>query len=138
MFFGRKKKLLGYAEVKIEGVRFLIRKLAPSMFLENPHILPFSNVKGDVEMPKNVKDAADTVENYKSAVKEIILKGVVKPEIQTEKETANDKLNIKEIMQETNLYNQLFSAILMHTFGTLKKKHLFPLNIVKKPLIQSI
>ena len=122
MFSVWKNKLLGYEKVKISGVKFLIRKLVPAMFLEKPALMPFSNVQGDVAIPKTAKEAGDTVEKFKADVKEIIIRGVVSPHIETGPDKGDGILHIDEIMETPNLYNQLFSAILMHSFGTLKKK----------------
>lgn len=124
MIFNWKNKLLGYENVKIGGVKFLIRKLTPAMFLENPALLPFSNVQGDIDIPKDAEEAGDTIEKYKIQVREIILKGVISPEIDSGPERKLNRLHIDEIMETQALYNELFSAIFLHSFNALKKKSL--------------
>ena len=112
-------KLFQHKTIKLGGVKFVIRKLTPSLFIDT-EFFPISTISEVNENKRDVseKQAESIIKEHKAKVKEIILKGVVEIKYFFKKETI-DKY-IDQIMDTTELYNALFVCIVNHSLGVKK------------------
>jgi hypothetical protein len=108
-------------KVRISGVLFDIKKIDMLDYLEGAKVLHevFSTYKTnaqkalDDKMIVNVKKARDYL-------KDVILAGVVKPQIVRRQEDNPDAITIDELLNDWMLAQELAGAILAFTYG--KKK----------------
>ena len=83
-------------------------------------MFPFSMYQDKEKVEEVKKGKAPSISKFKEIVQDVILKGVVSPKISLVKK--EKELCIQDIMETEVLYNALFTAIFLHTFGKLKKK----------------
>lgn len=113
-----REKLTGLHTVKIQGVLFRIKKIDLMNYLEGARVLheTFSLYKSsqekklDEKMIKNVNKAKDYM-------RDIIMAGVVKPELTRNPDKEPDAFPVDEILNDWVLSQELTAAIFAHTYG---------------------
>ncbi len=127
------KKLFQYKVFKVNGVRFAIRKLSPSLFLDKDYLAPLAGaVEKDTSNGKSKMSDAELTkisDDFKHKMKDAILSSVVyvKSSIFSKKESVDTVID--KIMEMPELYSYLFSLIVNHTMGVKKNySHLFKLT----------
>ena len=108
--------------VKINGIKFVIRKLDPEMFLDADYFLPVSTIAADIvdgKAPTTNLSPTEIIKLHKEKVRDIIVRAVVR--VKSWLYSAPIDNHIETIMIRPAVYNKLFSEILEHTLD-LKKK----------------
>ena len=129
------KKLFEHRVFKVNGVRFSIRKLSPSLFLDKEYSFPMTSVIEieNIISEETGKQKNDSIEEYKHKMKDAILISVVyvKSGFFSKKQKIDDYID--KIMEEPELYSYLFSIIVSHSFGQKKNYlHLFELKKISR------
>lgn len=125
-------KLFEEKVYKINGVKFGIIKLSPSMFLDKDYLFPLSTIVEKEEDKKDTRsdrENLNAVEEFKDKMKDAILKGVtfVKSGIFSKKQDISTVID--KIMDNPELYSYLFTLIANHSLGVKKNfSHLFKLK----------
>jgi hypothetical protein len=105
--------------IKLKGVRFVIRKLTPFLFLDKEYMLPISNIMEINNKVNTDKDSAETLAKSKDRIKDILLKGIVCIKILFIKNPIEK--HIDKIMEQPILYTYLVTQIINHTLSFKKK-----------------
>lgn len=115
-------KLEQHRVVKVKGVGFVIRKLAPSLFMDKDYMLPISHVMEIKDKKDQEKAIENDLETFRSKMRDVILRGCVG--VKTLFSVKPIEKNIDTIMEQPEIYGALFTAIVNHTLSVKKK----PLN----------
>ena len=116
-----KDYLTSTKRVKVRGVVFHIKKIQVMDYLEGQKVMQeiFSTYKTQTEKDRQVKvDSAlsKNVEKIKSFMTDIIMAGVVKPELSRKKDDEG-KIHVDEIFEDWLLAQELTKTILNNTYG---------------------
>ena len=112
--------------IKVNGVKFAVKQLSPSLFMDKNYMFPMTNVveKAYTNEKINESEMLEQVENFKDKIKDALLLGIDYVQdtrflIKTKKVPIDTY--IEKIMINSELYSYLFSEIVNHSLGIKKK-----------------
>lgn len=118
------EKLECQKTVKINGVRFRIRKLSPANFLDKDYLLPMTHLaeKTSKEDRKpSEREMLKSVEEFKEKMLDTIEKAVIWAKLTIFSKRVDLKAFFDTIKENPELYSQLFTEIVNHSLGVKKK-----------------
>jgi len=120
------EKLFKIKMIKVNGVKFAVKQLSPSLFMDKNYMFPMTNVveKAYTNEKINESEMLEQVENFKDKIKDALLLGIDYVQdtrflIKTKKVPIDTY--IEKIMINSELYSYLFSEIVNHSLGIKKK-----------------
>lgn len=116
-------KLRGHKTVKINGWKFVIKKVNPFVDFQSDRLpLVFSGVSDSAapkeEEPKTSEGKAHQYERMRKGMSEMILAGVVEPEIAPAGESA--PLTVDDLFRDPSVGVRLYYAIIDHSLNKFK------------------
>lgn len=128
MWFFKKKEttlgdhLRGSKQIILKGIRFEIRKLNPMDYLEGGKVMQevYATYKTDEEKKIDAK-MVKNIEKIKAHMRDVIMAGVVRPELVRKPEDNPVAVCVDEIFADWELAQLLVAEILNHTYGRKKK-----------------
>ena len=116
-------KLLETKVFKVNGVRFAIRKLSPSLFMDKDYLFPMTSCVEKLEKSGKAPSKRETnkaIEKFKPKMRDVIVKSVayVKSNLLGKKQSINELID--SIMEVPELYSYLFTLIVNHSLGVKK------------------
>lgn len=111
-------------KVKLHGIIFHIRKIGPLSYMDGSASLLTNydvysldkgelSPKGEVELKRHMKKMQDHW-------RDVIMAGVVTPALTRKPDKEPDKIPVDEVLGDFELSSDLYSAIMLYTYG--KKK----------------
>lgn len=128
LFFGRElADVLGDQKiVKVHGIRFTIRKVDPTSFLDGSKVMlqEFDIYKLAQNPDKAPEVTQKTLERLREHYSHIFMSGVVSPVLARKKEDAKDgAIFVEYLFTEWDLAHDLYCEIVGFTYGKKKFSH---------------
>lgn len=118
------RKLEKHKTVRLNGVRFTIRKLGQQVFLDKDYTFPMTSA---VEKAKSEarelseKEMFKVTDDFKEKMEDVITRGVVDVRSGWFRKRAPIGSVLGALMENPELYSLLFSLIVNHSLGIKKK-----------------
>lgn len=119
LFFGRslESALEETKAVRINGVRFLIKKIDVMNFLESSKVMLQYYDTFKIESKGN-QEKEISAKKIRDHIKEVLCAGVVSPKL-----TLNDDgYNVEKLFVNMKMVNKLYDQIMKFTYGDISKK----------------
>jgi hypothetical protein len=103
--------------VRIHGVKFVIKKIDPSNFLDGSKVMlqVFDTYQVDKSKPPT-QDQAKAVEKMREHYRDTFMAGVVEPMLSRKQDTPK-AIFVDHLFTEWDLAHSLYAAIMEHTYG---------------------
>lgn len=131
VFFGRDlREILGETkQVRIHGVKFVIRKINPMDYLAGTKSLRQFYSTYQVDSINNVELKENHARDIQSHYSDVFLSCIVDPELKKSKETEGPAIPVDHLFTDWDLANRLYMAVMEFTYG---KKKIRASGLLKK------